>query len=105
MSATNTWWLGRANPTRFALGDTNLEYQQNFLALAAELERRGIDSIGVAMPAVSAAELACYLPQAPPRHAGNRRRARLVRAQRPGRAGRARAPRRRPRRPLPPRGL
>lgn len=64
MSATNTWWLGRANPTRFALGDTNLEYQQNFLALAAELERRGIDSIGVAMPAVSAAELACYLPQA-----------------------------------------
>lgn len=64
MSATNTWWLGRANPTRFALGDTNLEYHQNFLALAAELERRGIDSIGVAMPAVDATELACYLPQA-----------------------------------------
>jgi hypothetical protein len=64
MSATNTWWLGAANPTRFALGDTNLEYQQNFLALAAELERRGIERIGVAMPAVTAAELACYLPQA-----------------------------------------
>ena len=64
MSATNTWWLGAANPTRFALGDTNLEYQQNFLALAAELERRGIERIGVAMPAVTGAELACYLPQA-----------------------------------------
>ncbi len=66
MSATNTWWLGRHNPTRFALGDTNLEYHQNFLALAAEMERRGIDSIGVAMPAVTAAELAAYLPRARP---------------------------------------
>lgn len=64
MSATNTWFLGAANPARLALGDTNLEYHQNFLALAAELDRRGIDEVAVAMPAVTAAELACYLPDA-----------------------------------------
>jgi len=64
MSATNTWFLGAANPARFALGDTNLEYHQNFLALAAELERRGIDEIAVAMPALTPAELSCYLPNA-----------------------------------------
>ncbi len=66
MSATNTWWLGERNPARFALGDTNLEYHQSFLALADELERRGIREIGVAMPAVTAAELTCYLPGARP---------------------------------------
>jgi hypothetical protein len=64
MSATNAWFLGRHNPTRFALGDTNLEYHQNFLALAAELDRRGIDEIAVAMPAVTPAELSSYLPSA-----------------------------------------
>jgi hypothetical protein len=64
MSATNTWFLGAANPARFALGDTNLEYHQNFLALAAELESRGIDEIAVAMPALTPAELSCYLPDA-----------------------------------------
>jgi len=64
MSATNTWFLGPANPTRFSLGDTNLEYHQSFLALASELDRRGIDEIAVAMPAVSPAELSCYLPNA-----------------------------------------
>lgn len=66
MSATNTWWLGEHNPTRFALGDTNLEYHQSFLILAAELERRGISAVGIAMPAITAAELACYLPNARP---------------------------------------
>jgi len=64
MSATNTWFLGATNPARFALGDTNLEYHQNFLALATELERGGIDGIAVAMPALTPAELSCYLPDA-----------------------------------------
>lgn len=66
MSATNTWWLGRHNPSRLALGDTNLEYHQNFLALADALAERGIERVGVAMPAVTAAELDCYLPAARP---------------------------------------
>jgi hypothetical protein len=64
MSATNTWWLGAANPTRSALGASDLEYQQNFLVLAAELERRGIDRVGVLYPALPPAVVHAHLPDA-----------------------------------------
>ena len=60
MSATNTWWLGAKNPTRFVLG--SMEYRQGFVALAEEARRREIESLGVLYPTVDAREVAAYGP-------------------------------------------
>jgi hypothetical protein len=64
MSATNTWWLGDSNPTRFSLGGGDLEYGQNFIQLAKETRRRNIDSLHVLYPVLEPAVLAAYLPDA-----------------------------------------
>ena len=62
MSATNTWWLGDANPTRVAFGD--MEYRQNLLALAEEAEARGIERLGVLYPLLDEVELRASVPMA-----------------------------------------
>ena len=62
MSATNTWWLGEANPTRFAFG--NMEYRQNLLALAEQAEARGIERLGVLYPLLDEDELRASVPMA-----------------------------------------
>jgi len=64
MSATSTWWLGRFNPTRFALSAGDAEYHQNFLALATAARRRGVERLHVVFPGVSEKELRAYLPGA-----------------------------------------
>jgi hypothetical protein len=64
MSATNTWWLGDRNPTRFDLAGGDLEYGQNFVQLAKETRRRNIDSLRVLYPVLEPAVLAAYLPGA-----------------------------------------
>jgi hypothetical protein len=66
MSATNTWWLGSANPTRFALSAGAIEYRQNFRILAHEMETRGIETPRVAFPLVDDREIHAYLPAALP---------------------------------------
>jgi 4-amino-4-deoxy-L-arabinose transferase-like glycosyltransferase len=60
MSATNTWWLGEKNPTRFVLGE--VEYRQDFVALADEARRRGLERLYVLYPTVDAREIAAYPP-------------------------------------------
>ena len=62
MSATNTWWLGRRNPTRFAFSAGNLEYRQNFLELSRETERRGIDHLGVLYPVLENEIVGAWVP-------------------------------------------
>lgn len=64
LSATNTWWLGEHNPSRFALAAGNLEYRQNFKLLAAELEERQISAPVVFYPALDPKVLRAYLPEA-----------------------------------------
>ena len=62
--ATNTWWLGERNPTRFALGAGDVENRQGLLALAREVERRGIDDLGVLDFGLHPAVLKAYVPDA-----------------------------------------
>lgn len=62
MSATNTWWLGSANPTRFVLGQGDTEYKQNFLSLAVVAEKRGIERLGVLFPATTTEEVVAVIP-------------------------------------------
>ena len=64
MSATNTWWLGEHNPTRFALGAGNLEYRQNFRQLARVAEERGLEELKVLYPTLSPEVLAAWVPGA-----------------------------------------
>jgi 4-amino-4-deoxy-L-arabinose transferase-like glycosyltransferase len=64
MASTNTWWLGAANPTRFELSASNLEYKQNFRILAREIEERGLEPVAVYYPGASERELHAYLPTA-----------------------------------------
>jgi hypothetical protein len=64
MSATNTWWLGPYNPTRFALSTGNNEYMQNFIALEAAARARGIERLHVLYPPLSAKRIEAYVPQA-----------------------------------------
>jgi hypothetical protein len=61
MSATNTWWLGRANPTRLAFSNDNLEYKQSFVALAGAVRERGLEPCGVYYPGATEAEIAAYV--------------------------------------------
>lgn len=64
MAATNTWWLGAANPTRFALSAGDMEYHQSFIQLAKEAETRGSQPLYVLYPLLREAELRAYLPTA-----------------------------------------
>jgi hypothetical protein len=64
MSATNTWWLGGANPTRFAFLNSNTEYGQNSILLAEALEERGIDRVGILFPGRTEAEMRLWAPGA-----------------------------------------
>jgi len=64
MSATNTWWLGNRNPTRFALSASDLEYKQNFIQLARYARAHGIDDLKVIYPALGEAVVRAYLPDA-----------------------------------------
>lgn len=62
--ATNTWFLGNANPTRFALCCSDGEYNQGLIALRQEARQRGIEDLGVLRPGTSAAQLRLHLPNA-----------------------------------------
>lgn len=64
MAATNTWWLGSHNPTRFALCCSDGENKQNLVELASELESRGVDRVVVLLPGSDTRELSAYLPGA-----------------------------------------
>ncbi len=64
MSATNTWWLGPWNPTRFALSGSDTDYHQNFIALEAAARSRGIETLHVLYPLLDERELRAYVPQA-----------------------------------------
>lgn len=64
ISSTNTWWLGDANPTRFAFGGSDGDYEQGLRSLAREARERGIERLHVVHPTVTAAELAIDLPRA-----------------------------------------
>jgi hypothetical protein len=64
ISATNTWWLGSHNPTRFALSAGNNEFKQNFIALEEELRDRSIESIRILYPLVGEQEMRAYIPGA-----------------------------------------
>ena len=62
IQATNTWWLGRWNPSRFASITADYEWKQNFIALAAAARRRGIDHLHLVMNDTDPREIAAYLP-------------------------------------------
>lgn len=64
LSATNTWWLGTHNPTRFAFAWGDLEYRQNFVQLARAAETRGIRSLKVLYPLLGEEVVRAYLPDA-----------------------------------------
>ncbi len=62
LAATNTWWLGERNPTRFALGD--IEFRQNLRWLAAEAKRRDLKPLGLLYLGLRDDVLHAYLPAA-----------------------------------------
>lgn len=62
LAATNTWWLGERNPTRFALGD--VEFRQNLRWLATEARRRDLEPLGVLYFGLRDDVLHAYLPNA-----------------------------------------
>lgn len=64
MCATNTWWMGSSNPSRFAFGAGNTEYRQSFFQLANEAERRDIRGLKVVYPTLPDQFLHAYLPDA-----------------------------------------
>lgn len=63
MSATNTWWLGRHNPTRWSLSAGNLTYRQNFISLARAARLRDIEALQVVYPPLGDDILRAYLPE------------------------------------------
>src|SRR6185295_15236136 len=64
LAATNTWWLGERNPTRFALGAGDVEFRQNLWLLAAEARRRNLGDLGVFYLGLHEDVLHAYLPSA-----------------------------------------
>jgi hypothetical protein len=62
--ATNTWFLGRSNPTRFAFTDSSGDYGQDFVALAREAKRRRIATLHVAFPVLRQDLLHSVMPSA-----------------------------------------
>ena len=63
ISETNTWWLGRRDPMRFALSTDNCYYHQNLIALRQAADRRGLVPIHVLDPAIGGPQLDRYLGQ------------------------------------------
>jgi Dolichyl-phosphate-mannose-protein mannosyltransferase len=61
ISPTNTWWLGRRDPMRFALSTDNCYYHQNLIALGEAAERRALRPLFVLDPALGAPQLDRYL--------------------------------------------
>ncbi len=64
MGATNTWWLGSWNPTRFALSGSDTDYRQNFIALEDAVRSRGIETLYVLYPLLNQQEIQAYVPGA-----------------------------------------
>ncbi|MEM8962079.1 MAG: hypothetical protein AAGD38_11415 [Acidobacteriota bacterium] len=64
MSATNTWWLGNANPTRLSFSLGNLAYKQNFIQLDHVATERDIENLAVIYPLLDRRVLGAYLPEA-----------------------------------------
>lgn len=64
LAATNTWWLGSYNPTRFALGGGNLEYGQSHVMLAKETRALGITDLRVAYAGMQEVVLRAHLADA-----------------------------------------
>lgn len=62
MSATNTWWLGSANPTRLALAGSDGDYEQGLRTLAREARERGIRELRVINPTLTAGEIRAGVP-------------------------------------------
>jgi hypothetical protein len=61
ISPTNTWWLGRRDPMRFALSTDNCYYHQNLIALREAAERLALRPLFVLDPALGAPQLDRYL--------------------------------------------
>lgn len=64
VAATNTWWLGDANPSRLSLSAGDKEMHQSFVVLAEEARARGLARLTVLYPLLGEAELRAYLPSA-----------------------------------------
>ena len=64
VAATNTWWLGERNPTRFSLGAGDMEFRQNLWWLAEEARRRDLEDLGVLYFGLREEVLHAYLPDA-----------------------------------------
>jgi hypothetical protein len=64
LAATNTWWLGERNPTRFALGAGDIEFRQSLWMLAGEARSRGLGDLGVFYLGLQEDVLHAYLPSA-----------------------------------------
>jgi hypothetical protein len=64
MSANNTWWLGRHDPARLALGTGNLEFRQNFRQLGRFMDEQGLERLGVLYPTLAPEVLAAWAPRA-----------------------------------------
>ncbi|HEV2851595.1 MAG TPA: hypothetical protein VHC97_02210 [Thermoanaerobaculia bacterium] len=64
LAATNSWWLGERNPTRFALGAGDIEFRQNLWLLAEEARRRDLGDLGVLYFGLQEDVLHAYLPTA-----------------------------------------
>jgi hypothetical protein len=62
--ATNTWFLGEANPTRFALCCSDGAYNQSLLELGRVAERRGLEGLGVMLPGAGEAQIRLHVPGA-----------------------------------------
>ena len=63
ISATNTWWMGKSNPTAWSLAGSDLEYQQNFFSLAKELQERE-GPIAIVHPLLRTGVLSLSIPDA-----------------------------------------
>lgn len=64
MSSTNTWWLGKYNPTLAMLGDSSFDYGQNWRVLADALKEKHIENPTVVHPVIGEGELNFYLKDA-----------------------------------------
>ena len=62
MSATNTWFLGTRNPTRFALWAADQDYGQSFKFLNNYCRANGIDELHVFYPGIDQRWLSAYVP-------------------------------------------
>lgn len=63
ISATNTWWMGKYNPTAWSLAGSDLEYQQNFISLAKDVQERE-GPIAIVHPLLRTGVLSRSIPDA-----------------------------------------